>query len=85
MVAADPGREFAWEVNNGWVRWGFTLEAKGPGTVLTQSWRFLPKGIEGFHERYGDTAGTEIAQRSGSAKTGIPITLEAIRAAAEAH
>ena len=26
VVAADPGREFAWEVNNGWVHWGYTFE-----------------------------------------------------------
>ena len=29
VVAADPGREFAWEVNNGWVRWGYTFEPEG--------------------------------------------------------
>ena len=26
VVAADPGREFSWVVNEGWVRWGFSLE-----------------------------------------------------------
>ena len=29
VVAADPGREFAWEVNNGWVRWGFSMRTGG--------------------------------------------------------
>jgi Polyketide cyclase / dehydrase and lipid transport len=97
VVAADPGREFAWEVNDGWVHWGFTLEpAEGPEgsseaagktsqrTRLTQNWRFLAKGIAGFHERFGDRADTEIAIRSEAAKSGIPQTLAAIKASAEA-
>ena len=42
VVAADPGREFAWEVNNGWVRWGYTFEPEDGGTRLTESWEFLP-------------------------------------------
>src|SRR5689334_4332948 len=42
VVAADPGREFAWQVNDGWVNWGYTLEPEGAGTRLTESWEFLP-------------------------------------------
>ncbi len=83
VVAAEPGREFAWEVNNGWVRWGFTFEPENGGTRLTQSWKFLPTGIEGFHKRYGAQAETEIAQRSEAAKHGIPATLAAIKHTAE--
>ena len=83
VVAADPGREFAWEVNNGWVRWGFTLQPESDGTRLTQSWHFLPKGIAGFHERFGDDADAQITQRSESAHTGIPVTLAAIKKTAE--
>jgi hypothetical protein len=95
VVAADPGREFAWEVNNGWVRWGFTLEPAPAGkseataeadqsTLLTQNWCFLPKGIAGFHERFGQRADDEIVARTAAAKSGIPVTLAAIKAAAEA-
>ncbi|MCV7168949.1 SRPBCC family protein [Mycobacterium manitobense] len=85
VVAADPGREFAWEVNGGWVRWGFTMAAEDgqAGTRLTQSWVFLPKGIAGFHERYGEAAEAEIAKRSEAAKSGIPATLAAIKQTAE--
>jgi hypothetical protein len=84
VVAADPGREFAWEVNNGWVHWGFRLEpAEGGTSRLTQYWHFKPKGIAGFQERFGDRADTEIAIRSDTAKSGIPQTLAAIKAAAE--
>ena len=96
VVAADPGHRFAWEVNDGWVRWGFALEpadgsagrseatgAASPSTRLTQSWKFLPKGIAGFRDRYGERADDEIAARSAAAKSGIPETLAAIKASAE--
>jgi hypothetical protein len=84
VVAAEPGREFAWEVNNGWVRWGFTVEPVGDGSRLTESWHFLPKGIAGFGERFGDRADAEIQKRSDAALSGIPETLAAIKATAEA-
>ena len=84
VVAADPGREFAWEVNNGWVRWGFTLEPEDGGTRLTEHWEFLPPGIAGFRERWGEKADAHIAHRRELAKTGIPATLAAIKKTAEA-
>ncbi len=84
VVAADPGRKFAWEVNDGWVYWGYTFEPEGDGTRLTESWEFLAKGIEGFRERFGDAADAEIAKRSDAARDGIPATLAAIKQAAEA-
>jgi hypothetical protein len=79
-----PGREFAWEVNDGRVRWGFRVDAEAGGTRLTQFWAFLPVGIAWFRERYGAAADAEIAQRSAAALSGIPQTLAAIKAAAEA-
>jgi hypothetical protein len=45
VVAAEPGTEFAWEVNGGFARWGFTLEPADGGTRLTEHWHFLPRGI----------------------------------------
>jgi hypothetical protein len=83
VVVAEPDREFAWEVNGGWVRWGFVVAPEGGGTRLTQTWHFLPRGIAGFHERYGAEADTEIAARSDAAKSGIPATLAAIKRSAE--
>ena len=83
VVAADPGRKFAWEVNEGWVYWGYTFEPEGDGTRLTESWEFLPRGIEGFRERFGDNADAEIEKRSEAARTGIPETLAAIKKTAE--
>ena len=84
VVAADRGREFAFEVNSGWVRWGYTFTAVDSGTQVTESWEFLPAGINGFHGRYGDDAPAQIANRTDAAHRGIPVTLAAIKKAAEA-
>lgn len=83
VVAADPGREFVWEVNGGWVRWGFTLEPEDGGTRLTESWKFLEPGIAGFREHFGSDAEAQIAARSEAALSGIPATLAAIKVVAE--
>jgi hypothetical protein len=83
VVAADRGREFAFVVNGSWVRWGYTFTAVDGGTLVTESWEFLPDGIAGFHERYGEDAAAQIADRAEKARNGIPITLAAIKKAAE--
>jgi carbon monoxide dehydrogenase subunit G len=47
VVAAEPDREFTF-VNHGrtgdveLVRWGFTFEPEGEGTMATESWQVLP-------------------------------------------
>ncbi len=84
VVVADRGREFAFEVNNGWVRWGYLFAPAGSGTELTETWNFLPAGIAGFHGRYGPDAETQIAERTSAAHRGIPLTLAAIKKTAEA-
>ena len=84
VVAADRGREFAFEVNSGWVRWGYTFTAVDSGTQVTESWEFLPAGIAGFHDKYGNGAEAQIANRTEAAHQGIPATLAAIKKAAEA-
>jgi hypothetical protein len=83
VVAADPGREFAWEVNNGWVRWGYTFAPENGGTRLTESWEFLPAGVAGFRERFGEGADVQIDNRRAAAESGIPVTLAAIKQTAE--
>jgi uncharacterized membrane protein len=84
VVAAERGREFAWEVGDSFVRWGYTLEALGPArTRLTEHWEFLPAGIASFRERFGSEAEAQIADRTNKAKTGIPETLAAIKRIAE--
>jgi len=83
VVAADPGREFAWEVNDGWVRWGYTFEPENGGTRLTESWELLPAGIAGFGERFGADADAQIEIRYAAAKSGIPATLAAMKKTVE--
>jgi Polyketide cyclase / dehydrase and lipid transport len=84
VVAADRGREFGFAVGGAWVRWGYTFAPIEAGTELTESWEFLPAGITRFHDRYGDDAEAQIADRTEAAVTGIPVTLAAIKKAAEA-
>jgi hypothetical protein len=45
---------------------------------------FLPDGITRFHDRFGDDAEAQIASRTEAARSGIPITLAALKKAAEA-
>lgn len=84
VVVAERGREFAFVVGDGWVRWGYTFTPADGGTILTESWEFLPAGLAGFHERYGDDAEAQIADRTEAARTGIPVTLAALKRTAEA-
>jgi len=83
VVAAQRGREFAWAVGGGFVRWGFTLVPGGSGTTLTETWEFLPSGITMFEEKFGDGAPAQIADRTQQALDGIPRTLAAIKRIAE--
>jgi hypothetical protein len=53
------------------------------GTILTESWEFLPDGIAMFEEKFGDEADAEIADRTQQALDGIPMTLAAIKRIAE--
>ena len=54
------------------------------GTQVTVSWEFLPNGITRFHDGYGDDAEAQIADRTAAARSGIPVTLAALKRAAEA-
>jgi phosphonate degradation associated HDIG domain protein len=83
VVAAEPGRAFAWEVAGGLVRWGYELAPEGSGTRLTETWEFRPVGRTFFHEKYGADAEAEIATRIADARSGIPATLAAIKRVVE--
>ena len=60
------------------------MEHGDDGTYLTESWDFLPAGIEFFHDKYGDDADAQVAERSRAALSGVPATLAAIKRIAEA-
>jgi len=83
VLAADLGREFAWEVGEGYVRWGYRFAPDGDGTTLTESWEFCEAGLQFFAQAFGDKAETEIADRTRAAHQGIPVTLAAIKQVAE--
>ncbi|HLQ54694.1 MAG TPA: SRPBCC family protein [Streptosporangiaceae bacterium] len=83
VVAAERGREFAFVVGGSWVRWGYTFTPVDGGTQVTESWEFLTDGITRFHNRFGDDAPAQIANRAEAARKGIPITLAAIKKTAE--
>lgn len=83
VVVADRGREFTWLVGEAYVRWSFGMEPVAEGTRLTETWEFLPAGIDRFHRVHGEDAERQIAERTRMAHEGIPATLEAIRRIAE--
>ena len=83
VVAADRGREFAWKVGGRLARWGYTFTPVDGGTQVTESWEFLPGGLEMFSERFGDDAAAQVANREEAARTGIPATLAALKRVAE--
>ncbi|MEE2034979.1 SRPBCC family protein [Rhodococcus chondri] len=78
IVVADPGREFAWSVGPGLVRWGYLMKPADAGTELTETWELPAAGQEFFHERFGSEAPDEIAAREQAAREGIPSTLASI-------
>jgi hypothetical protein len=83
VVAAEPGREFAFIVFGNRARWGYTFTEADGGTRVTESWEFLPGGAAAFQERYGSDAPAQIASRERDAHEGIPATLAALKRAAE--
>jgi len=90
VVAAEPGREFAWQVGGSLVRWGYLLapgpeDGAGAGTELTETWEFLPAGLAYFATAFGDDAVAQVEDRTRQAHAGIPRTLAAIKAISEAR
>ena len=83
VVVADRGREFAFAVQPSGTRWGYTFDAVGDGTRITESWEFPPSAFEFFQQRFGDDTDAQVADRQQAARRGIPATLTAIKEAAE--
>lgn len=83
VMAADPGKEFAFAVGGEWVRWGYTFEPVDGGTLVTESWQVLPAGVANFQRRYGDRAAEQLTDRYETARAGMPATLAALKRAAE--
>jgi hypothetical protein len=84
VVAAERGQEFAFIVGGSLTRWGYTFTPVDGGTEVTESWQFLPGGAAMFDERFGADANAQVEVRRELARTGIPATLAALKATAEA-
>jgi hypothetical protein len=89
VVVANPGSEFAF-INHGldgrveMVRWGFRFDpVDGNGTHVTQTWEVLPDYADGLGlDEAGTVSVLEIMK--GAALEGMPQTLSALKAEAEA-
>lgn len=91
VVAADPGREFAFAVAGTFVRWSYTFApAQGDdgtsGTRLTETWEPQPDLLAFYAKQYGDDRVQSVLDaRADTARRGIDATLTAIKRAAEAR
>ncbi|MBW4079750.1 MAG: SRPBCC family protein, partial [Acidobacteria bacterium] len=83
VTTARRGEEFTFVVGGVRTKWSYSLQPLDGGSRLTETWEFLPGGVESFQERFGDDAEGQLASRREAARTGIPATLAAIKAAAE--
>ena len=83
VLAAEPGREFRWQVGGKYVLWAYLLapvEVDGAThTELTETWDLNEATEEMFAEKYGDKASALLDQRREEARTGIPATLARIK------
>ena len=85
VTVANRGREFTFVVGGSWIRWSYEFVDALGGTKVTESWTCLPQGIKRFHDRFGDDADEQIAQRAAAAYLGMAETLAAIKRVAEAE
>ena len=80
MVVADPGREFAFDVDTD-VRWTYRFEVEGTGTKLTESFEMLRdlRWYYAFAERWL----MGIKDRRADLERGMTVTLERIKRVVE--
>jgi hypothetical protein len=76
VVVADPGREFAFEINTD-VRWTYRFDAEDTGTRLTESFEMLRdlRPQYAFFERWV----MGIKDRRADLERGMAVTLERIK------
>jgi hypothetical protein len=83
VVAADPGREFAFETKQSGTRWSYRMEPDGDATIVTETrspWRKRPAAAKLASALFlGGVGGHEDEMRAG-----LQATLERLQAVAEA-
>jgi hypothetical protein len=83
VVAADPGREFAFETQQSGTRWSYRMEPDGEGTLVTESraaWRDRPLVARATARVF--LGGVE--EHEDEMREGLEATLERLKAVAEA-
>ena len=83
ITAADPGREFAFDVGKGETTWRYRFEPSGSGTDVTESFEIVkePGAIAKFFTKMG--TGLPWSEREADMQRGMEQTLANLRAAAE--
>jgi hypothetical protein len=84
VVAAERGKEFAWEVQGTHARWGYSFAPADAGAAVTEWWELPAEGIAFFQDMFGPDADAQISVREENAISGMKETLAAIKKAAEA-
>ena len=83
VVTADPGREFAFEVGESGVRWGYRFEADGDATVVTET-RLLSKPYPFVAKAFTSIFLGGVEGHTAELRAGMAETLERLKAVAEA-
>jgi len=82
VVAADPGREFAFQTQQSGTRWSYRFEPDGDGTVVTES-RAAFKARPMVARVFTKLALGGVAEHDDELRAGMRATLERLKAVAE--
>jgi uncharacterized protein YndB with AHSA1/START domain len=84
VTAADPGREFAFDVGKGETKWRYRFESAGGGTDVIESFEIVkvPGAIGKFFTKVG--TGLPWSEREADMLRGVEQTLSNLKAKAEA-
>lgn len=83
VVRFEPGREIAFRVEENWMIWSFTLTPVGDGVELVQR-RDAPDGISDLSLELTNGFMGGVEAFTASMRAGMRLTLERIKAEAEA-
>lgn len=83
VVRFEPGREIAFRVEENWAIWSFTLTPVGDGVELVQR-RDAPDGISDLSVELTNGFMGGVEAFTASMRAGMRLTLERIKAEAEA-
>ena len=82
VVAADPGREFAFQVGDSGVRWTYRFEPDGTGTIVTES-RAMTQPYPFIARAFTTVLLGGVDGHTAELRAGMAATLERLKALAE--